>query len=361
MTSFPVRVLGAKTNVHRLASRPVSRVLILGGTGVVGRAIASRFARLGWGVDVTGRDPAHMPPELAELGVSFIRADSRDATAMAAACGAGADLLVDCICFTAADARRLLPLVEHVTSTVMISSKAVYVDGVGNHSNSDSPPRFDRPIPESQPTLPPREDIPFDSREGYGVNKVAAERVLLESGRPVSVLRPSKVHGRGARPAREWMWVKRALDRRERVFLAHRGEGGDHTSAAANIAALVETCARHPGARVLNSADPDAPNGVEIARTIAARFDLEWEETLLDGPPVGNVGRHAWDRYPPVVLDTAAALQLGYSPAGDYATTVAAEVDWLVEAAATGLDPADDPFFAGLLDYAAEDTFVAGG
>ena len=334
------------------------RVLILGGTGVVGRAIAVRLARGGWRVDLTGRDPANMPPELAELGISFLRADSREPAELAAAGGAGVDLLVDCVCYSAADARRLLPLASSATSTVMISSKAVYVDDDGNHSNSDEPPHFDKPIRESQPTLPPREDIPFDSREGYGVNKVAAERVLLDSGEPVSVLRPSKIHGPGARPAREWMWVKRALDGRRRIFLAHRGEGGDHTTAASNLAALVETCASAPGARVLNSADPDAPNGLEIARTIARRFDRDWEEVLLDGPPIGNVGRHPWDRYPPVVLDTSAARELGYSPVGDYAATVGEEVDWLVEVAATAAAD-DDPFFAELFDYAAEDRFLA--
>jgi hypothetical protein len=156
------------------------------------------------------------------------------------------------------------------------------------------------------------------------------------------------------------MWVKRALDGRTRIFLSHRGEGGDHPTAAANIAALVETCARAPGTRVLNSADPDAPNGLQIARTIARQFGIEWNEVLLDGPPIGNVGRHAWDLCPPVVLDTSAAVELGYSAVGDYAATVADEVDWLVEAASGGAEAAnlptdDDPFFAGLLDYAAED------
>ena len=338
----------------------MNRALILGGTGVVGRAVALRLVRSGWRVDVTGRDLVNMPAELSALGVSFVAADSRAPSDLAAALGPGADLLVDCVCYSADDARRLLPLAAGATSTVMISSKAVYVDTHGNHSNSDTPPRFDAPITESEATLPAREDIPYDSREGYGVNKVAAERVLLDSGHPVSVLRPSKIHGRGARPAREWMWVKRALDGRKRVFLAHRGEGGDHTTAASNIAALVETCASFPGARVLNSADPDAPNGLAIARTIARRFGLAWEEVLLDGPPSGNVGRHAWDRYPAVVLDTSAAVELGYSPVGDYAATVADEVDWLVERAGrdSGLFE-DDEFFAELLDYAAEDRLSA--
>src|SRR5437588_10485376 len=116
------------------------RALILGGTGLVGRAAARRLLASGWQVDVTGRDPAHMPAELA--AARFIAADRGDSDQLRAALGSGADLLVDCICFTAADANRLLPLLGQVGSTVMISSKAVYVDPAGNHSNSDTPPDF---------------------------------------------------------------------------------------------------------------------------------------------------------------------------------------------------------------------------
>lgn len=333
----------------------MTRALILGGTGLVGRATAERLARAGWDVDVTGRDPAHMPRALSAAGVRFVPADRHDETQLAAALGDGAELLVDCICFTAADARALLPLARNAASTVMISSKAVYADERGNHSNSDEAPRFDGPIGETQPTMDARSDIPYESRDGYGANKVAAERVLLDSGLPVSVLRPSKIHGPGAPRAREWMWVKRVLDGRRVVVLAHLGAEGDHTTAAANIAALIETCAASPGARVLNSADPDAPTGLEIARTIARQLDHDWDEVLLDGPPVGNVGRHAWNRLPPVVLDTSAARALGYEPAGDYAATVAAEVDWLL---ANG-PPGDAEFFAPLLDYDAEDHWLA--
>ena len=42
--------------------------------------------------------------------------------------GDGCDLLVDCACYTGAQARLLLPLIRNVGSAVMISSKAVYVD-----------------------------------------------------------------------------------------------------------------------------------------------------------------------------------------------------------------------------------------
>lgn len=55
---------------------------------------------------------------------------------------------------------------------------------------------------EQQATMAPGSTDP-DSRAGYGANKVAAEHVLLDSGLPVTVLRPSKVHGEGARNPRE--------------------------------------------------------------------------------------------------------------------------------------------------------------
>jgi nucleoside-diphosphate-sugar epimerase len=328
----------------------VPRALILGGTGAIGRATARRLLAGGWEVELTGRDPRRMPPELAAAGARFTRLDRRDVQELAAA-----DLLVDCVCYTPADAAALLPLAGESGSTVLISSKAVYVDAAGNHSNSDVAPRFDGPIRETQPTMAPK-DVDYDSREGYGANKVAAEQALLDSGLPVTVLRPSKIHGAGSARPREWVFVKRVLDRRPAVFLARRGEGVDHTTAAANIAALIETVARRPGARILNSADPDAPSALEISRTIAAHLDHAWEEVLVDDE---SPGATPWDAEHPLVLDTSAALALGYTPAGDYASTVAEEVDWLVAEAAAGRPP-DDPFFAQFLDYASEDRFARG-
>ena len=289
---------------------------------------------------MTGRDPAR-----ARAG-RFVAADRHDAGELGRAFGGGADLLVDCIAYTAADARLLLPFVRDVASTVMISSKAVYADADGRHSNSDTSPDFCGPVRETQSTVPPREDIPFDSREGYGANKAAAEQVLLESGAPVTVLRPSKINGEGASPPREWLYVKRVLDRRPVVFLAHRGEGVDHPTASANIAALVEVVAAKPGTRILNSADPDAPNALEISRAVARHLGHEWEEVLVDD---ASLGANPWDKRPPFVLDMTAAAALGYQPVGDYTTTVAEEIDWLVRER----PPIDG--FDGAFDYAAED------
>ena len=313
----------------------------------------------GWQVDLTGRDPARFPPDLAAGGARFLSSDRSDPAQLASAFGTGADLLVDCVCFTASDATGLVTFAREAGSTVMISSKAVYVDGDGNHSNSEQKPRFDGPVRETQPTMAPGSGD-YMAREGYGANKVAAEQVLLDSGAPVTVLRPSKIHGPGSRQPREWVFVKRVLDRRPALFLAHRGAGVDHTTAAANIAALIEVAAESPAARLLNSADPDAPSALEISRAIAGHLGHFWEEVLLDGAPEDGVGRTPWDAPHPIVLDTSAALELGYVPAGDYAATVAETVHWLVGAAQGGegaelLPAANDEYFAPLFDYTTED------
>ncbi|WP_249998365.1 hypothetical protein [Actinoplanes sp. M2I2] len=214
---------------------------------------------------------------------------------------------------------------------------------------------------EQQPTLKPG-DLPFDSPHGYGPNKVAAEQTLLDSGWPVTVLRPSKVHGEGATPPRESYFVKRALDRREVLLLAGHGRGADHPSAAANVAALAETVAEQPGRRILNIADPDAPDGLTISRTIAALTGHRRREVLLDEDAPPRLGRHPWDRRPPIVLDTSAAESLGYRPVGDYATTVTEAVRSMLDRAAH--DPAWTPPGVGSgsaadwFDYAAEDSWL---
>ena len=336
--------------------------LIIGGTGLIGRAVARRLLPAGWRVTVTGRDPRRMPADLAAAGTRLERVDRDDAAGLAAAARDGHDLLVDCACYTAAQARLLLPLIRNVGSTVMISSRAVYIDDEGNHVNSVVTPRFARPVTEQQPTMAPG-DMPYNSPQGYGANKVAAEQVLLDSGSPVTVLRPSKVHGEGAALPREWYFVKRAVDRRPAVLLAGAGRGVDHPSAAVNIAALVEVVAERPGRRILNAADPDAPDGLRISRVIAALAGHSWREVLLDEDAPPGLGRHPWHRSPPIVLDTSAAKALGHQPVGDYATTVTGTVAWLLDQVArhpTWTPPGVDPeTTANWFDYRAEDAWLS--
>lgn len=337
-------------------NRP-GRAVILGGTGLLGRAAAARLARSGWEVDVTGRDPGKMPAELSGLGVRFLASDRNDPAALAAVIGHGADLLVDALSYSAEHARMLLPSRHDVGKLVMLSGKAVYIDDEGRHVNSAQRPQFAGPITEDQPTLAPG-NMPFASAEGYGPNKVAAERTLLESGGNVTVIRASKVHGVGASPAREWAFVRRILDHRPVLLLADGGAGVDHTTAAVNTAALIECVAGAPGgARILNSADPDAPSALEIARSIAAHFGYDWQEVLLDGQAPQDLGDHPWNATPSIVLDTTASRELGYVPVGTYAQTVGAELDWLAGLPRDHFD--NDPHVGDFAaEYAAEDSYL---
>ena len=336
---------------------------MLGGNGQVGAAAAVRLAADGWEVTASGRSADRFPRELREAGVAFARSDRYAAGDLRELLDPGADAVIDCVGYTAAHTRMLLPFRPGIGSLVFISSKAVYADGQGRHSNSDEPPDFGGPVTEEQPTMAPS-DIDYNSREGYGANKVAAENVLLDSGMAVSVLRPSRVHGAGAGRPREWVFVRRALDGRRHLLLARGGHGANHPTAAVNLAALAAFCAARPAARILNSADPDAPDGLAISRIIAAHLAHRRTEILLDETAPADLGDHPWNTLPPFTLDTSAARRLGFVPVGGYAETAKAEVDWLVRAARSG-DPAgtlpspDDPYFQAFFDYAREDAWLA--
>jgi nucleoside-diphosphate-sugar epimerase len=340
------------------------KAVVLGGNGQVGSAVALRLAAGGWEVTASGRSAERFPADLRDAGIRFVRSDRYQPEDLRGLLPEGADAVIDCVGYTAAHARMLLPFRAGIGSLVFISSKAVYVDSHGRHSNSAEPPDFGGPVTEEQPTMAPSEEIDYNSREGYGPNKVAAENVLLDSGLAVSVLRPSRVHGAGAHPAREWAFVKRVLDGRRHLLLARGGRGVNHPTAAVNLAALAAFCAERPGTRVLNSADPDAPDGGTIARIIAGGLGHQWTEVPLDETAPAGLGDHPWNTLPPVVLDTSAARRLGFTPAGSYAETVWAEVDWLVQASKAGdpagvLPPPDDPFFQPFFDYAREDAWLA--
>lgn len=303
------------------------RAVILGGTGAIGGAAAERLADRGWSVDVTGRDSTGMPEELSSCGVRFHAVERGDTAAVERLVGDGADLLVDLIAYSAYDITELLPVMRNVGSVVVASSRAVYVDSQGRHINGDEPPEFPIPIPEDWPTLPPADadSNPF-TREGYAPGKVAVERAASESGLPVTVIRPSKVHGRWARNARTRRIVERMLAGAPTIKLA-RGGAIDHLTAAANAAALIEVLADRPGARILNIADPDPLTATQIVEAIAR--SVGWEGRIIGLEPDDPGGEHPWNAAHPIVLDLTAATELGYRPVGAGSELIGDEVTWV--------------------------------
>lgn len=332
------------------------RAVVLGVSGLTGRAVASELAGAGWDVIGTGRDERRFPGALHRRGVSFIRSDRRDPVELAAVLDREADLVVDCVAYTAEDARLLLRHHGSFGSAVVLSSKAVYVDDEGRHSNSEHAPVFAAPVAEDQPRLTPDFSGNHDSREGYGANKAAMEQVLMESDVPVSILRASRIHGEGASRPREWFVVRRLLDQRRTIPLAHEGSTGNHPTAAANLARLVFTCANRPGRRVLNAADPGRPTAADVVAAIAGAMGQDIEIVGLPESAPARLGWSPWATWPPFFLDTRAAHRLGYTPVGTYAETVVAAVDALLDLRPEERRALDtDPYFAGRFDYESED------
>jgi hypothetical protein len=127
----------------------------------------------------------------------------------------GFDLLVDVVPFELAHAEQLLEL--DVGAIIAISSASVYADDRGRTLDEaesvEDFPEFAGPIPETQPTVEPGDAT-------YSTKKAALELCLLENGRtPATIVRPCAIYGPGDRMAREWFFVKRALDGRAYVVL----------------------------------------------------------------------------------------------------------------------------------------------
>jgi nucleoside-diphosphate-sugar epimerase len=289
------------------------RAFIVGGTGNVGAAVARSLATDGWEVTAAGTK----------------NLDRNDDAALAAAAN-GFDLVVDVIPYEAAHAEQLLSL--DVGAIVAISSASVYADEQGRTLDEsqgvDDFPDFPVPIPETQPTVEPGD-------ETYSTKKVQLERILLKNDRvPAAVVRPCAIYGRGDRMAREWFFVKRALDRRPYVVLSNRGRGHFHTTSAENIGELVRLIAVEPRTGVFNCGDPDPPQVLEIGRAIGDAVDFDFTEVLLaEAAGRGEVGQTPWSAPKPLLVDmTKAEEELGYRPATPWAEALPAQVDWLLEA-----------------------------
>jgi nucleoside-diphosphate-sugar epimerase len=284
----------------------------------------------------------------------FVAVERGDEARMTALLADGGSLLVDGQCYTPEHARELSRWSQNFDSAVMLSAKAVYIDSAGRHLNSDEPPVWDGPIPESQPTMGYHGE-PYQSREGYGANKAEAERVLLSEGRNVSILRPSKIHGPGVRQVREWAIVKRVLDSRGWMPLRD-GDRVESTTSAVALAKASLACAVSPAIRVLNLADADPRPARELAQAVATAAGGHLDLVKVDGCDCpAQVGRLPWtvDQ----VLDTTAATRLGINP-DTFEGSIRSEVEWLVASAELTTERGwalPDWIDASQPDYAAED------
>lgn len=333
---------------------------ILGGAGQIGRAIAANLVGEGWRVRVAGRSERPLSQDLVRLGVETVRCDREAPGALGQALGPGADALIDCVAFTDQHGRQLLEYQAAVGTFVVVSSASVYKDSQGRTLDEAAEtgfPDFGGPLAETQATVAP-------GPQTYSTNKVALERTVLDGARSSAiVLRPCAVYGPGSTHAREWWFLKRALDGRTRVPVAYNGESRFHATATANIAEVCRVALADGSSRILNVGDPDPPTVGQIGEAIGAAIDRTFAIVPLPGGPNGSVGASPWSVKRPVLVDMSAAAALGYTPVGGYAELVPATCQALLTQAAAASSweqafPQLARYPHPLFDYRAEDAIL---
>jgi nucleoside-diphosphate-sugar epimerase len=326
------------------------KAFLLGGSGQTGHAVAPRLLERGWEVIVGSRSERQLPH-----GARHVKVDRTDGDALRAALAGGFDVLVDFVPFEPEHADQLLSLRDLVRSTVVLSSGAVYVDAEGRGFEPPELPRLPVPVTERQATA-------TGAPTTYATKKAEIERRLLaQNDLPATILRAGTIYGPNTAFSREWYFVKRALDKRPMVVLADRGRSRFNPVSVHTLAELIWLAAERPGRRILNAADPDPPNVLEIGRTIAAVLDYEWIEVLVEGAP--GVGETPWSVPHPFVMDmTEAEFEFGYRPITNYPKAVPETVEWLVDATRDRdwreVLPRSAEIMKDDFDYQVEDAFL---
>lgn len=300
--------------------------LLIGGTGQIGWATAENLISHGWDVTVASRNEGARPP-----GATSIALDREDTDHLLIECD-GKDLVLDTVAFTPAHGEQLAHLAGRVGSLVVISTASVYLGDNGTYldiaTDPENFPVYPLPVHEDQPTID-------NSEQTYSPLKATMERLLLATpGLPVSLLRPGAIHGQHSEFLREWFFVKRVLDGRERVVLSWEGASRFGTSATVNIAELVRLCAEQPGSRALNAADPVVPTVREIGQIVFGILGHEVEIVSFQGER-DDIGSSPWSVPSPFVQSMDLARdEVGYSPVASYAQAIAPAVEAMVDAAA---------------------------
>lgn len=298
------------------------KALILGGTGQIGLAVAKRLRDAHWDVTLASRTRASAQ-EFAHL--TFER---NDANSLSQAVQNGADLLVDCIGFTAKDARALLNAQNQFGHITAISSASVYTDAQGrtlDTAKAKGFPEYPVPIPENHASVAPGPDT-------YSSNKAAMEQVLRSAQTPVTILRPCAIHGVQSKHAREWWFVKRLREGRSTIPLARMGQSQFQTTSCHAIAEIVLKTASTMQSQTLNVTDADAPSVLEIGTAIMAHLKLEAELVPIETEHP-TLGLTPWSLPNPIICEAS------YPSTKTYAQSVAPALDWLATLPLTGWEP----------------------
>ncbi len=336
------------------------RVLVLGGTGFIGRFVVHQLHHGGHEVAVfhRGRSPAELPPAVRRLLGDRHRLAGHAAELREFA----PDVVIDMIPSSGASARDLLQVFRGVARrAVVVSSMDVYRATAVLH-RLDHGPLEPIPLTEASPlramsqTYPPAQLRALQGLFGWlddAYDKVAVEREAQGAPElPATILRLPMVYGPGDPLHRFSPVLKRILDGRrtipfeERVARWRSPRGYVENVAAAIV--LATTNDRATG-RIYNVAEAEAFSEVEWARLIAEA--IGWRGLIFSVPSgrapahlaqPANLDQH-W------VADTSRIrAELGYREPVPRVEAIRRTIEWERAHPSVAWDPAQ-------FDYEAED------
>ncbi len=278
----------------------MSRTVAIIGAGQIGNAAAWNFETMGWKVVLYTRS---QPSDAFEWESNkwewrpYVAGEDP---------APKADLVLDTIAFDEADVGRYDP--AGVGRLITISSASVYCDSEGRTLDEAAVsgfPEYHGPITEDYPTTSP-------GPATYSTRKVRMENKAIELfGDRATILRPCAIFGIPSRHPREWWFVKRLLDGRQRIPLAFGGQSQFQTTSASDIAEFCENAATLQWGGIYNIATENAPSVLEIGKAISEALNKDVEFELLSGTPVGTVGRTPWSIPGQMIVSSRKSLDAG--------------------------------------------------
>jgi nucleoside-diphosphate-sugar epimerase len=304
----------------------MGRVVVIGATGHVGTYLVPRLVRAGHDVVALSRgerEPYTPAPEW--RAVERLRVERDDVERIASL---GADVVVDMICFTAAQAKQLVDALRP-TRPLLLHCGTIWVHGAAR-------------------VVPITEDEPRTAYGDYGVGKMEAEALLwretIAGGVPSVILHPGHICGPGwpvITPAGNLdpdVW--RRLATGEPLALPENGLGILHHVHADDVAQAFERAITRPAAigSSFHVVSEQAMTLRGLAEGAARWFGREANIDYVDWPEferrVGS--QHAELTRDHIGRGIAASIEraratLGYAPR--YATLQALQesVRWLTE------------------------------
>jgi nucleoside-diphosphate-sugar epimerase len=331
------------------------RILVIGGTGFIGRPLVRELARLGHAVTVfhRGRTSAQLPAE-------SILGERRDLAVLRPQ----ADVVIDLILSSGAQAERLMAAFRGIARRVVAASSIDVYRACGVLHSSEDGPLEPMPLTEVSAlrsklgTYPPAQVKALQRVFGWlddEYDKIPVERAILGDPQlPGTVLRLPMIYGPGDRLHRFHPVLKRIDDGRRRILLEEGWAGWrsprgfvDNVAAAAALPAVSASAA----GRVYIVAESPAFTEREWAAKIAAA--AHWDGELVTVPKEripphlarpGNSAQH-WE-----ADSTRIRRELGYREPVALDEAIRRTIEW------ERANPPEEcnPY---QFDYAAEDAY----